>query len=623
TGQFAAFAVFRRNRPMDAILVTGLAMLVNLSLTFQPEFTHLVVFATAALLLLIRSNLLKQHAGWLRRRTSEAGDVSDLFMRSGMIFVAVALSGALALTTFAAGAPLKGSWHGFDRTIVKIGDALNRIVGGVNAPARGPNALFSPDQLIPEHWVSSNEPVFSARTSDGAGYYWQAATYDAFDGQAWHQSQPAAVDVGANGDLLGPTQDAPTGGGRNEVTATVTAISLGGDLLLAPAAPISVDHATIVWTAGTAGPLVMAEFSDGMPDGETYVVKAAVRAKHEAAGGLTQYELAAAGQAYPGWLAPYLAIQPGSVGPLTASTADAIVQSLPSVQRDPFHVADAIQRYLGSTGGFSYSTDISGQCGSQVVECFLAAKVGFCEHFATAMIMLLRQEGIPARLVLGYLPGQAQKDGSWQVTQGAAHAWAEVYFPKYGWVAFDPTPGNRSNGQSPTQLDIGTPVATPGPSSSGGDVAAPGRTIRPDPTDIGAAVQGDGQSGNDPTGFYIIAAVLILLAVLLIIATRRERAKPPQPDSIYRGVARLAGWFGYGPRPTQTAYEYTAGLGELLPGVRPELQLVADAKVEATYARREPGPKARMALRRAYRRLRPALLRLALRARANPPDRLS
>ncbi|MGH2408699.1 MAG: hypothetical protein ACRDF7_11550, partial [Candidatus Limnocylindrales bacterium] len=99
TGQFAAFAVFRRNRPMDAILVTGLAMLVNLSLTFQPEFTHLVVFAAAALLLLIRSNLLKQHAGWLRRRTSEAGDVSDLFMRSGMIFVAVALSGALALTT--------------------------------------------------------------------------------------------------------------------------------------------------------------------------------------------------------------------------------------------------------------------------------------------------------------------------------------------------------------------------------------------------------------------------------------------------------------------------------------------------------------------------------------------
>ena len=104
-----------------------------------------------------------------------------------------------------------------------------------------------------------------------------------------------------------------------------------------------------------------------------------------------------------------------------------------------------------------------------------------------------------------------------------------------------------------------------------------------------------------------------MLAVLLIVLARRERAKPPQPDSIYRGVARMAGWFGYGPRPTQTAYEYTAGLGDLLPAVRPELQLVATAKVEATYARREPGLKVRLDLRRAWRRLRPRLLRLALR----------
>jgi hypothetical protein len=156
------------------------------------------------------------------------------------------------------------------------------------------------------------------------------------------------------------------------------------------------------------------------------------------------------------------------------------------------------------------------------------------------------------------------------------------------------------------------PVPTPD-ASSGGQVVPASHTIAPDPTDIGSTIRAGGSSNDDPTGAYIIAVILFVLAVLLITVARRQRRKPPQPASIYREVARVAGWFGYGPRPTQTAYEYTAGLGELLPGVRPELQLVATAKVEATYARREPGLKARLDLRRAYRRLRPRLFRLALR----------
>jgi hypothetical protein len=231
------------------------------------------------------------------------------------------------------------------------------------------------------------------------------------------------------------------------------------------------------------------------------------------------------------------------------------------------------------------------------------------------MIMLLRELGIPSRLVMGYLPGQRQPDGSWQVTQGAAHAWVEVYFPTYGWVAFDPTPGNRSNGQVATEFEVGTPVATPEPSSSGGQGAAPDRTIRPDPTDVGSTIRRGRPHGGDPRPSLVALAVLLGLGVLIVGLARRELGRPTRPDAVYRGMARLAGWVGYGPRPTQTAYEYTAGLGDLLPGLRPELQLVAQAKVEVTYGRREPGPRARIELRRAYSRLRPRLLGLALRRR--------
>jgi hypothetical protein len=83
-------------------------------------------------------------------------------------------------------------------------------------------------------------------------------------------------------------------------------------------------------------------------------------------------------------------------------------------------------------------------------------------------------------------------------------------------------------------------------------------------------------------------------------------------------MARLAGRFGYGPQPTQTAYEYAGSLSELLPGVRNELTVVARAKVETTYARRSPDPAILEQLRAAYRRVRIGLLRLLFRRRFSP-----
>ena len=68
-------------------------------------------------------------------------------------------------------------------------------------------------------------------------------------------------------------------------------------------------------------------------------------------------------------------------------------------------------------------------------------KTGYCEHYATAMVVMLRTLGIPARLVTGFLPGVWNDFGNYySVRQQDAHAWTEVYFPGSGWVTFDPTP---------------------------------------------------------------------------------------------------------------------------------------------------------------------------------------
>ena len=67
-------------------------------------------------------------------------------------------------------------------------------------------------------------------------------------------------------------------------------------------------------------------------------------------------------------------------------------------------------------------------------------KQGYCDYFATAMVVLARLNGIPARLAVGYTMGQFDPQrGDYRVTELNAHSWPELYFPGYGWIPFEPT----------------------------------------------------------------------------------------------------------------------------------------------------------------------------------------
>jgi len=99
-----------------------------------------------------------------------------------------------------------------------------------------------------------------------------------------------------------------------------------------------------------------------------------------------------------------------------------------------------IQRYL--IAHYSYTLDLSGPPTDDPLSNFLfVRKSGNCEYFASAMAVMLRSIGIPARYVTGFLPGQYNDvGGDYIVRESDAHAWVEVFFPEYGWITFDPTP---------------------------------------------------------------------------------------------------------------------------------------------------------------------------------------
>ncbi|MGH8819965.1 MAG: transglutaminaseTgpA domain-containing protein, partial [Rhodoferax sp.] len=117
-----------------------------------------------------------------------------------------------------------------------------------------------------------------------------------------------------------------------------------------------------------------------------------------------------------------------------------------SIRRDPRYAhADAstlvnlVMERL-RTGGYTYTLDPGVYGRNSADEFWFDRKQGFCEHIASAFVVLMRALDVPARVVTGYQGGELNRvDGLWEVRQSDAHAWAEVWLAGRGWVRVDPT----------------------------------------------------------------------------------------------------------------------------------------------------------------------------------------
>ena len=129
-------------------------------------------------------------------------------------------------------------------------------------------------------------------------------------------------------------------------------------------------------------------------------------------------------------------LQLPAVSQHVAELARQIVQSTAS----RYDMVVAVERHLKQN--YEYSLDLGTALTTNPVEDFLfVRKTGYCDHYATAMVVLLRTLGIPSRLATGFAQGEWNDVGGYYtVRQRDAHAWVEVYFPNSGWVTFDPTP---------------------------------------------------------------------------------------------------------------------------------------------------------------------------------------
>ncbi|MCA0437187.1 MAG: DUF3488 and transglutaminase-like domain-containing protein [Actinobacteria bacterium] len=209
--------------------------------------------------------------------------------------------------------------------------------------------------------------------------------------------------------------------------------------------------------------------------------------------------------------------------------------------RTPYEQAVNIQQWLRESGGFSYSLELApvptGMSETvakrTALDRFLETKKGYCVQFATAMVMMARSEGIPARLATGFLPGSLVGSAR-TVVASDAHAWPELYFEGVGWLRFEPTPSVRS-GPVPRYAGGLTPATPTAPTPS---ALTPTTTVTPTPsaptdrrdTDTGTDAGALAQESVWTPWLRIAGGLAILLSIVpaaaaAVRARRRARAQ--------------------------------------------------------------------------------------------------
>jgi transglutaminase-like putative cysteine protease len=613
TSMFASYAIFGHRRPLSAVTAVGLLLVGNMALTINDQLFYLVVYSLAALFLLIRGHVIEEQSEWLRRRIGDPASISAVYLRGGTAFVSAAVAGALVLTQTAASRPLAGAFDSVSDGLVAISASLQRFLpaGGAN---RSFGVTFGPTAAVQQVWTTDSSLALTIQMApgDAADYYWRAATYDRIDLNAWSMSNTTTIGRAANASLLEGLADNVTPVGRKTLSFTVSPADFRGSTILSPATPVYVGQSTRLTVVGQGGYLSTIDRDGGSG---LYGVTALVPVEGNDPGQLNEEALRAAGTDYPAEVQRlYLGVANGSFGPYARELEARIVAESPS--DTPYDLAATIVKELHSSA-FTYDTDVrSIDCaGVSTVECFAHFKRGFCQYYAATMAVILRDLHVPTRIAQGFLPGSRGQSGTERIFNSNAHAWVEVYFPAFGWVTFDPTGGGIAQVAA---LPSGHPVASgPGASGSSAILTRPPET---DPFANDASGSVPGRGGRGSLGPLIAVTTLLLVAIggLAFIVWQRGPRSGTSADLAYGTVTRMAARFGFGPRPTQTVYEFTGELGEVLPTARPELETVARAKVESAYGQRILGDDRLAALRAAQRRLRLNLLRLAFRRKDRP-----
>ncbi len=586
---FSAWAIFRWERVWWAVIPCGLVMLVNVTYSPVSLTFYILSFLLCVLLLIVRTNLAFRAREWESARVVYDTDIVYSFLRAGLIVSVVAIALAWVAPSALASRPFQEFWDKVSEPWHRLQDQSSRIFHNLNYRNEPAFVSFGLATRFGGAVNLSNDPVMDVESVYAR--YWRVIVFHEYAADGWNNTDFTIIPMEPDQTPLA----SPPFELRLNISQTITLRqNLGPPGLIAAAGQPIAGHlpldARVADVTIETEPIQIsssATQSNTMPgDASVLYARELLKAgqSYKVVSSITiadEESLREAGTEYPSWIIPRYLQLPDNLPPRVRLLAEQITAG----RGTPFDKAAAIEGYLRN---IPYNQQIDGPApGRDGVDYFLfEAKEGYCDYYASAMVVMLRAVGVPARYVRGYSLGEQDK-GVFHVLSNNAHAWPEVFFPGYGWVEFEPTsaqpvivrPSPREDQQGPRDVpheedDAERLGDREDMFGRGTYVPAPTPTPEPFVNRIGRF-----------SGWILGLLAVVILAVTLLVSHRRRRmAGYSVAEWTY---ASLVNWvrrlFHLSPLAHQTPYEYAAVVNDALGREQPAVAQIADYYVQERF----------------------------------------
>ena len=560
------FALQRTGRPWDMLLFVGFCLIVNVSMALTNLLADLVVFSLASLVLLVRLHIVLLQDRWQRYNIVPSGEMDWRLLRGGLTWALVLVIMAFFTPRVGAAEVLGRAYNVFESPYHSVEAEWQRFFAGVSGPSKMRGVSFT------ESFRLGQSPNLSDRvvmTVDAAsGHFWRAMTYDFYTGGSWRNTETDRVDKVAVPAL-----------GRERFDATFEInVQQPGGLLFVANEPVKVNIPAQFQTGADRTYSTGMRAVRGGQASEKYTVTSFVSVADKAV-------LRRGPTGYSDYIKQKYLQLPSTLPQRVKDLAHRIAKD----ETNNYDMAEAIESYLRTT--YHYAPQVkAAPPGRDPVDYFLFdLKEDFCEYFSASMTVMLREIGIPARVVEGYTTGTLDPNtGKYVVKELDAHAWVEAYFPTFGWIEFEPTPSQAPFLRIDSDLTGGATL--PGDERGIDDPDNP-RVARDESeglgrSDLDPGLESASSDLDEPFDPKPMLGVLLIIALLMLGAWTRfqMRFRGQRPIDAAWGKARLlAAYAGYHPHPAQTSYEYAAMLGDAVPDAKTAILDIAESRVRDRY----------------------------------------
>lgn len=455
SGLFSGYQLTRYANGLAAILPSGILMFViTLNHYTTRDYSWLFgAYLFIALLLLGRQKYLVDRRKWREQRVQFSTESGVDFNNSIMVSAAVLILLVWALPSALPYNPqARQAWQRISRNWFSGDERLENMFASVKKGNLPSNDYYRNELPLGTRISESASVAFlvytPAAAQDFPRLYWRGRVYDRFEDGRWLTS---AVE-GKRYEPQDGNFEIPDTENRENINFTYNVYIKGQTILYTAAQPVWVSHpANIVHTKIPAEEdeedeevmdIVMLQASPNLKAGETYHANALLANP-------TIPELQEAGQEYPEWITDKYLQLPADFSP----RIQALALEITAAHDNPYDKAAAITNYLRSEIEYAPSVFFPEGTVDRLEYFLFEGKQGFCNYYASAEVLMLRSAGVPARIAVGFAQGEPNLQNTfYTVRERDAHAWPEVYFPRYGWIEFEPT-GNQQPVERPQERE--------------------------------------------------------------------------------------------------------------------------------------------------------------------------